>query len=176
MKMMKFKQFITENPQMIDLDKNLFRHEANKIRKNILIHASTNRHNCIGDNLYHFNQDYSDIYYRRVGEKIHELSIIHNNQQKSVDKGDNGDVSHIYAMMKHHALVHGVVSSDSHNSLGSKHMWMNLVKSKPTGFHFFHYRGQSKIPITAENIDSKQHEIWGDKDKHQFDKIMMEKD
>ena len=96
------------------------------------------------------------VYYHLVDGHTTEMNFIDkDNTQKGVDKGQ-GDVHHVIRHMIYHIKKHGELKTDSQQSPGGKHLWINFIKSKPKGIKF-EVNGQH---IDHQNIDEHKDKIW----------------
>jgi hypothetical protein len=117
----------------------------------------------IGDDIYHIHHPGgTNIYYHTVDNKPKEISFVSKNIQTGVTKGEDGDVKHIHAMMKHHVETQGALSSSNSNTNGSKKLWISFVENNPKfKFSVHNSNDSSSYPVDHTNIHSHKDKIWG---------------
>jgi hypothetical protein len=167
--MISFKTFLKETPSIDDTDKQTVSAYASSLQDHIqsLDHS---KHDNIGDEckVCH-NSDGSKYYYHLKDGNVHEFShITKDHVHKSTYKGSEGNVNYIHKFMKYHAKKHGHVKAYKTNTKGAISLWKGLIKSKPMNksFHKIDNHNNTQEPIHHKNIDSKEHEIWGNDKDH----------
>lgn len=171
-----FKEFLTETPFINDYHtKEVMHNFAKPILQHIVDNHSSATH--LGNNHYHLvhKPTGANIYYHHDGNTPKEMSYINKDIQTGTDK-NGGDVSHIHHFMNHHIGTAGKLSSDSSNTVGSKHLWKSFIKKNPQhSYHYHNSKTGEKTTVTPENIDHHEHKIWGTHSDFHNIKLVAEK-
>lgn len=164
--MLTFKEYILETPELDYGDSRRFTEQmTNRIRDNIeKEHSNSQKIGKSEEGTYHkliTKEDPSRIhYYHSVSNKPREISVVKDNIQYVVSKGENGNSEHNKWLMKHHAKNFGELSSYETHTLGSKKLWSDLAKDGDKDFSIHHNDGNEEHKIDSEYLNKNENNIW----------------
>lgn len=175
--MLKFKEYLIENPELETSDSRRFVGSMTKPIRDFM-KTNHNKSEKIGESdkgTYHKVEFPGNRigYYHYVSGNPREISIIKDNTQYVVSKGENGNSEHNKWMMKNHANNYGELKTYDTNSKGSKKLWKDLTKETDSKFSYYHHDGKSENKI--EDVDNQENKIWGKGNSFRNQKIIMRK-
>jgi hypothetical protein len=140
----------------------------NRIDKEIEDHdklhlaAKTKR---IGNNSFSYLSDSNlRVYFRKNSKGLpEELNYIDQNNVQVLAYKRNGTVQTIVDHMIYHIKKYDELKTDSNQSPGAKHLWINFIRSSPIGIKFETIIGNKKIQLDKNNIDDLEEKIWSTK-------------
>ena len=164
--MLTFKEFMQESPELsYGNTEEFIEKQVNRIKQDIIKHHD--KSDKIGETeqgTYHkliIPDDKDRInYYHMVSDKPRELSVVKDNTQYVVSKGNGGNSIHNKWMMKYHANDAGELKSYQTHTQGSKKLWSDLVQENDPKFSVHHNIGDISNKMDKDYLNKNEHSIW----------------
>lgn len=178
--MLSFKQFLNESPlinkshtkEFLGHYSDLISNELKKNHENSTLLGNSD----VGTYHKQEQQPNTIYYYHHVNDSPREFSIISDNEQKIVTKGNGGDSKYLHWIMKKHVDDHGKLSSSNSNTYGSQKLWSDLVDSDPKySLHHLNIKTNIETPMTKEYLDKNKKEIWSVYNDAKDHKVILKK-
>lgn len=118
----------------------------------------------IGNNSFTYKAENGlQIYFRKNKQGLpEELNYIDRDNIQVLAYKRNGTVSTVIYHMAHHIKKYGELKTDTSQSPGAKHLWINFIKSNPKKIKFTVELDSETIELDRENIDTLASKIWSD--------------
>jgi hypothetical protein len=101
------------------------------------------------------------IYFRKNSKGMpEELNYVDKSNTQILAYKRNGTTKTIIDHMIYHIRKYGEIKTDSSQSPGAKHLWINFIKSNPKGISFESELDGSIIKLDSSNIADYQDRIW----------------